>query len=43
MSKRLAAFVRLVMLGLVLSGCTKCGWTWNYGPRACHSDVPITC
>ena len=28
-------------LGLGLSGCSKCGWFWDEGPRACHSDPPI--
>jgi TM2 domain-containing membrane protein YozV len=40
MLKRLAAFICLVLLGLSLSGCTKCGWLWDQPPRSCHSDAP---
>ena len=40
MSKRLAATVCLVLLGLSLAGCTKCGWLWDQSPRSCHSDAP---
>jgi len=28
----------LVLAALSVSGCTKCGWVWEQGPRACHSD-----
>jgi hypothetical protein len=35
---RLFALTCLVILGLSLGGCTKCGWIWNDGPRACRSD-----
>jgi hypothetical protein len=42
MSKRLAATVCLVLLGLSLGGCTKCGWLWDQPPRSCHSDAPRT-
>jgi hypothetical protein len=28
----------LVLTALAVSGCTKCGWIWNDGPHACHSD-----
>jgi hypothetical protein len=38
--KRLAAVICLVVLGLSLGGCTKCGWFWDDGPRTCHSDTP---
>jgi hypothetical protein len=38
---RLAALLCLVLLGLSLGGCTKCGWLWNdQGPGTCHSDAP---
>ena len=40
MSKRLAATVCLVLLGLSLGGCAKCGWLWDQSPRSCHSDAP---
>ena len=35
---RLFALTCLFILGLSLGGCTKCGWIWNDGPRACRSD-----
>ena len=35
--KRIAAVICLVVLGLSLAGCTKCGWLWDEGPRTCHS------
>jgi hypothetical protein len=28
----------LVIAAVSVSGCTKCGWIWNEGPHACHSD-----
>ncbi len=40
MSKRIAAIVCLVLLGLSLGGCTKCGWLWDQPPRSCRSDAP---
>ena len=40
MRQRLAAVLCLVLLGLSLSACTKCGWLWNETGRACHSDAP---
>jgi len=40
MSKRLAATACLVLLGLSLGACTKCGWLWDQSPRSCHSDAP---
>jgi hypothetical protein len=39
MHRRLLAIVCLVVLGLGLSGCSKCGWIWNEGARSCHSDA----
>ena len=39
MRQRLAAILCLALLGLSLSGCTKCGWLWNENGRACHSDA----
>ena len=38
MTKRLGAILCLVVLAATLGGCTKCGWIWEQGPRACHSD-----
>jgi hypothetical protein len=41
MHRRLAAIACLVLLGLSLAGCTKCGWIWeDTGPHACHADSP---
>ena len=33
----------VIALGLVLSGCTKCGWFWDdlrSSPQSCRSDIP---
>ncbi len=38
MMHRLFVLMCLVLLGLSLGGCTKCGWVWNDGPRSCRSD-----
>ncbi|MFY9757577.1 MAG: peptidylprolyl isomerase [Pseudolabrys sp.] len=40
--KRIAVVTCLILLGLSLAGCTKCGWLWNEGARGCHSDAPRT-
>jgi hypothetical protein len=40
--KQIAVVACLILLGLSLGGCTKCGWLWNEGPRGCHSDAPRT-
>lgn len=37
MVQRCAAILCLLLLGLGLAGCTKCGWVWEQGGRACHS------
>jgi outer membrane murein-binding lipoprotein Lpp len=29
----------VVLAALAMSGCTKCGWIWDQGPHACHSDT----
>jgi hypothetical protein len=29
----------LVLAALAVSGCSKCGWLWTDGQRACHSDT----
>jgi hypothetical protein len=38
--KRIAVVACLILVGLSLGGCTKCGWLWNDGPRSCRSDSP---
>jgi hypothetical protein len=40
--KQMIAIICLILLGLSLGGCTKCGWIWNEAPRSCHSDSPRT-
>jgi hypothetical protein len=40
MQRRFNAILCLVVLGLALGGCTKCGWIWQDSGRACHADVP---
>ena len=40
MPKRLAAILCLVVLGLSLGGCSRCGWLWDEAPRACRADAP---
>jgi hypothetical protein len=37
MVRTAAAFVCLALIALGLAGCTKCGWIWQDGGRACHS------
>jgi hypothetical protein len=39
MRKYLAAVLCLVLIGLSLGGCSKCGWLWDEHGRACHSDT----
>ncbi|MDP2298692.1 MAG: hypothetical protein Q8M24_24915 [Pseudolabrys sp.] len=41
MKHRAAAIVCLVVLGLSLGGCSKCGgWFWEDGSRACRTVMP---
>ena len=40
MVKRSFAILALLLLALNAAGCTKCGFIWESGPRACHSDAP---
>ena len=40
MPKRLAAILCLLIVGLSLGGCSKCGWLWDERGRACHADAP---
>ena len=42
MPRRLTAILCLVFIGLALAGCSKCGWLWEEGGRACHADAPLT-
>jgi hypothetical protein len=39
MLKRLTLLAALAASGLMLGGCTKCGWIWNEGqPASCRDD-----
>jgi len=40
MHRRLFAILFLLLLAVSAAGCTKCGWLWEDGPRACRSDAP---
>jgi hypothetical protein len=41
MRKRATTLLSIIVLGLMLAGCSKCGWIWNdYGPRACRTEAP---
>ncbi len=43
MLKRLTILSGIFALGLVLGGCSKCGWIWNdwQSPtQSCRSDAP---
>jgi hypothetical protein len=40
MKQRVAAILCLVVLGLSLGGCTKCGWLWDDLGRACKAEMP---
>ncbi|MCX7297581.1 MAG: peptidylprolyl isomerase [Hyphomicrobiales bacterium] len=40
MKMRFAAIVCLAVLGLSLGGCSKCGFFWDTGSRACRADAP---
>jgi len=38
---RATAVILLLVLGLSLGGCTKCGWLFDQpGPGTCRSDAP---
>jgi len=28
----------VIFVALAVSGCTKCGWIWQQGPHACHTE-----
>jgi len=38
MQRRLATILCVLVLALSAGGCTKCGWLWQDGARACHAD-----
>jgi hypothetical protein len=42
MLKRLTILSSVIALGLVLGGCTRCGWIWNdwQAPASCKDDAP---
>jgi hypothetical protein len=41
MPRRFAAMACLVLIGLTLAGCTKCGWIWqDWTPHSCRFDSP---
>jgi hypothetical protein len=40
MQRRAATIICLVILGLGLAGCTKCGWLWDEAPRSCRAEAP---
>lgn len=40
MQKRVATILCLILLGLGVSGCTKCGWLWDDLGRACKAEMP---
>jgi hypothetical protein len=43
MLKRLTILSGVLVLGLALGGCSRCGWIWNEGqpaPQSCRSDAP---
>lgn len=42
MIQRIAAVFCLLLLTLGAAGCTKCGWVWEQGGRACHAGQPVT-
>jgi len=39
MVPRFAAVVCLIVLGLAVSGCTRCGFWWDDLGHSCHSDT----
>jgi hypothetical protein len=40
--KKSGILLTIVLLGLSLGGCSKCGWIWDdwRAPGACRSDAP---
>jgi len=39
MRKRLSVLLAVIVLGSALGGCSKCGFFWQEGPRACKDDA----
>ena len=41
MATRAAAIVALMVLGLSLAGCSRCGWIWEdwRSPGSCRNDM----
>lgn len=40
MQKRVVTILCLILLGLSVSGCSKCGFFWEDGGRACKAEMP---
>jgi len=40
MHRRVIAILCLLLLALSAAGCSKCGFFWEEGQRACHSETP---
>jgi hypothetical protein len=39
LATNVAAIVCLLLAALTLGGCSKCGWFWDDGGHACHSET----
>jgi hypothetical protein len=40
MIRRSLTILALLLLALSAAGCSKCGFFWEDGQRACHSEAP---
>jgi hypothetical protein len=40
MHRRLATILCLLVLGLAVGGCSKCGPLWDQSGHACHAETP---
>jgi hypothetical protein len=40
MVRRSLTILALLLLALSAAGCSKCGFFWEDGQRACHSEAP---
>jgi hypothetical protein len=38
--KNASVVIAVMALGLLLGGCSKCGFIWETGPKSCQSDLP---
>jgi hypothetical protein len=38
--KRLTILTGILALGLMLGGCSKCGFWWDEAPQSCKGDWP---